>query len=40
MTKANVKLATYQAAEGAKIGVVDAEARRLFDLAGAAKRAS
>jgi 2-keto-4-pentenoate hydratase/2-oxohepta-3-ene-1,7-dioic acid hydratase in catechol pathway len=34
-----VKLATYQAEGSAKIGVVDAEAGRLFDLAAAAKRA-
>jgi 2-keto-4-pentenoate hydratase/2-oxohepta-3-ene-1,7-dioic acid hydratase in catechol pathway len=34
-----VKLATYQAEGGAEIGVVDAEGGRLFDLAGAAKRA-
>jgi 2-keto-4-pentenoate hydratase/2-oxohepta-3-ene-1,7-dioic acid hydratase in catechol pathway len=35
-----VKLATYQDEGIAKIGVVDAEAGRLFDLAAAAKRAS
>ena len=35
-----MKLATYQAAAGsAKIGVVDVEAGRLFDLAAAAERA-
>jgi 2-keto-4-pentenoate hydratase/2-oxohepta-3-ene-1,7-dioic acid hydratase in catechol pathway len=34
-----VKLATYQAERSANIGVVDAEAGRLFDLATAAKRA-
>jgi 2-keto-4-pentenoate hydratase/2-oxohepta-3-ene-1,7-dioic acid hydratase in catechol pathway len=35
----SVKLATYQAEGSARIGVVDAEAGRLFDLAGAAERA-
>src|SRR5258707_14393421 len=34
-----VKLATYQTGLSAKIGVVDAEAGRLFDLAAAAERA-
>ena len=34
-----MKLATYQAEGDAKIGVVDAEAGRLFDLAAAAERA-
>jgi 2-keto-4-pentenoate hydratase/2-oxohepta-3-ene-1,7-dioic acid hydratase in catechol pathway len=35
----SVKLATYQTEGSAKIGVVDAEAGRLFDLAAAAERA-
>ncbi len=34
-----MKLATYQAERSAKIGVVDAQAGRLFDLAAAAERA-